>query len=169
MNKARLTRAVADLYPGYFALVMATGIVSIGSHQLGFYWIAWILFLLGIVAYVALWLQTILRLGFFLPRLLTDLVDYGRGPGFFTLISATCVLGIQVLALTKDLRAAAILWILSAVLWLILIYTFFAALTVREKKPTLAQGISGGWLHTVVSTEAVSVLGTAMGAGARPG
>ena len=160
MKMADLRRNLAGLYPGYFSLVMATGIVSVGSYQQGWYGIAWILFLLGLVAYVILWLETIVRLGFFLPRLLTDLVNYGRGPGFFTMVSASCVLGIQVLTLTKNLSAAAILWGLGAILWFFLVYTFFAAVTVREKKPTLARGISGAWLHTVVSTQAVSVLGT---------
>ena len=33
----RLAAAVADLFPGYFALVMATGIVSIAAHLLGWH------------------------------------------------------------------------------------------------------------------------------------
>jgi hypothetical protein len=31
---------VSNLFPGYFALVMATGIVSIAAHLLGMTWIA---------------------------------------------------------------------------------------------------------------------------------
>ena len=41
--RSRLTNAVATLFPGYFALVMATGIVSIASFLLGMQAIAWVL------------------------------------------------------------------------------------------------------------------------------
>ena len=34
MFKDRLAEGVRDLYPGYFALVMATGIVSIAAYLL---------------------------------------------------------------------------------------------------------------------------------------
>jgi tellurite resistance protein TehA-like permease len=155
-----LRRTVADLYPGYFALVMATGVISVASYQLGFHWLGWILFGINLVAFGILWLQTIARSIAFLPRLLADLLDYRRGPGFFTTVAATCVVGIQIMILTKNLLVPAILWAVATVLWVVLIYTFFAAITVRENKPTLAQGISGAWLNTVVSTQAVSILGT---------
>ncbi len=160
MNKSRRRHGLADLYPGYFALVMATGIVSVAGHQLGFYRIAWLLFLINVAAYGVLSFQTLVRLVRFFPQLLADLVDYGRGPGFFTQVAATCVLGVQILTLTNDLLIPVLLWALATLLWFVLIYTFFAAITVRENKPTLARGISGAWLNTVVSTQAVSVLGT---------
>ena len=155
-----LRRTVADLYPGYFALVMATGVISVASYQLGFHWLGWLLFGINLVAFGILWLQTIARSIAFFPRLLADLLDYRRGPGFFTIVAATCVVGIQIMTLTKNLLVPAILWAVATVLWFVLIYTFFAAITVRENKPTLAKGISGAWLNTVVSTQAVSVLGT---------
>ena len=155
-----LRRNVADLYPGYFALVMATGVISVASYQLGFYWLGWLLFGINLVAFGILWLLTIARSTAFLPRLIADLLDYCRGPGFFTIVAATCVVGIQIMTLTRNLLAPAILWVVATVLWFVLIYTFFAAVTVRENKPTLARGISGAWLNTVVSTQAVSILGT---------
>ena len=113
MNRLFLRRQLADLYPGYFALVMATGIVSVAGYQLGFYWVAWILFVINIVAYGVLSLQTVTRLARFRSRLLADLVDYGRGPGFFTEVAATCVLGIQIVILTNNLLVPAILWVLN--------------------------------------------------------
>jgi len=54
-----LRRTVADLYPGYFALVMATGVISVASYQLGFHWLGWILFGINLVAspsFPAYWL-----------------------------------------------------------------------------------------------------------------
>jgi tellurite resistance protein TehA-like permease len=47
----------------------------------------------------------------------------------------------------------------------ILIYTIFTALTVKDSKPTLAEGIHGGWLIAVVATQAVSVLGARLAPG----
>jgi tellurite resistance protein TehA-like permease len=139
---------------------MATGIVSVAGYQLGFYWVAWILFVINILAYGVLSVQTVARLTRYLPRLLADLVDYGRGPGFFTEVAATCVLGIQIVILTHNLLVPAILWAVGTVVWFVLIYAFFAAITVRENKPTLSKGISGAWLNTIVSTQGVSILGT---------
>jgi tellurite resistance protein TehA-like permease len=49
-------------------------------------------------------------------------------------------------------------WMATLVLWVVLIYAVFAALTVKENKPTLDQGINGGWLVAVVATQSVSTL-----------
>jgi tellurite resistance protein TehA-like permease len=51
------------------------------------------------------------------------------------------------------------------VLWAVVTYTVFAALTVKSKKPTLAEGINGGWLVSVVAAQSVSVLGTQLASG----
>lgn len=42
--------------------------------------------------------------------------------------------------------------------WILLTYAIFAALTVKEGKPALDEGINGGWLLAVVSTQAVAQL-----------
>src|SRR6185436_20829515 len=44
-------------------------------------------------------------------------------------------------------------------------YTVFALLTVKAEKPSLADGINGGWLVSVVAAQSVSVLGTQLAAG----
>ena len=54
---ATTTRQVADnvvatLFPGYFALVMATGIIAIGAEQQELDWVAEPLFVIAIVAAV---------------------------------------------------------------------------------------------------------------------
>jgi tellurite resistance protein TehA-like permease len=45
-------------------------------------------------------------------------------------------------------------------LWAVIMYTFFAAMTVRENKPSIEAGLNGGWLLIVVATQSISVLGT---------
>ncbi len=46
-----ISRAAANLFPGYFALVMATGIVSIASSMLEMRLVAWMLLVINLVAY----------------------------------------------------------------------------------------------------------------------
>src|SRR3546814_20172627 len=48
-------RAAEDLFPGYFALVMATGTLSIAIQQLGFPWVARVLLGFNVATYEALW------------------------------------------------------------------------------------------------------------------
>ena len=50
-----ILRAAADLFPGYFALVMATGIISVATYLLEMRAVAWALLVINVVAYVALW------------------------------------------------------------------------------------------------------------------
>ena len=50
----RLRRLAAGLFPGYFALVMATGIVSVAAHFLFSEVVAQALLWLNIAAYVVL-------------------------------------------------------------------------------------------------------------------
>lgn len=155
-----IARGVANLDPAYFALVMATGIVSIATYLLGMMSVAWLLFQFNKVAYGLLWLLTLARLVRYLPRLTGDLTDHVRGPGFFTLVAGTCILGIQFAVLEGDFTTGIALWWLGVLLWFGLMYTFFTAVTVREPKPSLESGLNGGWLIPVVAAQSVSVLGT---------
>jgi hypothetical protein len=61
-------------------------------------------------------------------------------------------------------RAGLVLWIIGAALWLVIMYSFFTLVTVREHKPTIETGLNGGWLIAVVSTQSISVLGTLLSA-----
>lgn len=153
-------QAAENLFPGYFALVMATGIVSVAGHQLEMRTIARALLVINIAAYVILWSLTLLRLARFLPHALFDLTSHARGPGFFTLVAGTCMLGAQLIIIAGSFTAAMVLWICGLALWLLLMYAFFAAVIIREEKPALETGINGSWLLAVVATQSISVLGT---------
>jgi tellurite resistance protein TehA-like permease len=149
---------IASLHPAYFALVMATGIVSLAAHLQGFRLLAQGLFWLNILFYAVLWLLTLTRLAFY-PRLFfADLIDHGRGVGFFTSVAATCVLGSQCVALFEAYRVALGLWCAGIALWALTTYSIFTAFTVKQNKPPLERGIHGGWLVAVVATQSVSVL-----------
>jgi tellurite resistance protein TehA-like permease len=153
-------QAVVDLFPGYFALVMATGIISTATFLLGMKWLAWVLLVINLIAYAVLSFLLMIRVIGFYPRVKADLTDHTRGPGFFTVIAGTCVLGSQLLIVAGRYQAAMVLWFLGLLLWAIVMYTFLTAVTVRENKPSFETGISGTWLLATVATQSISVLGT---------
>lgn len=147
-----------SLFPGYFALVMATGVVSIACQLLGMRPLALALIVVNWSAYLVLWLLTIIRAIRFRAFLLRDISDHQRAPGFFTIVAGTCVLGTQNMIVLGATGIATSLWWLGISLWFVIMYTFFTAVTVRERKPTLARGINGAWLIAAVSTQSVVVL-----------
>ena len=161
--------ALADLSPANFGMVMATGIVSIALHLLGWPLLARVLLGLNAALYGGLWVLTVLRLTRHRARFVQDLTDHGRGPSFFTLVAGSGVLGSQCLLLGGPRGAATALWGVTAALWLLLTYGIFAALTTKAVKPTLDRGISGTWLLAVVATQSVAVLGVLLAPGLSAG
>ena len=153
-------RAAANLFPGYFALVMATGIISIACYFLELKTLALTLLPINIIAFVVLWFLLLLRLILFFPRVMEDINNHVRGPGFFTVVAGTSVLGSQLLIVVNQVRIAAVLWLFALLLWVVIMYTFFTAMTVRENKPSIESGLNGAWLLAVVATQSISVLGT---------
>lgn len=158
LQRGTVRAELAGFSPAYFGMVMATGIVSIAAHLMGMSPIAMALFLFNCVAYVVLWALTLARLLRYPRRFLADLIDHLRGPGFFTVVAGTCVLGSQFVVLLEAYDIAMALWATAAVLWVGLTYTIFTGFTVKEHKPSLQQGISGAWLLAVVATQAIAVL-----------
>ena len=165
MNKAtknqfmsRVQDLIKNLSPSYFAMVMATGIVSIAALFLEMTMIAVAMFWLNIFVYLVLCVATIWRFIRFRKEFFDDLFSHTRGVGFFTLVAATCVLGSQSVLLLEDYQLALVLWILGIALWLIITYTVFTTFTIKKDKPTLEEGINGAWLLAVVSTQALAVL-----------
>jgi len=118
------------------------------------------LLVVNIVAYAVLWLLLLLRLFLFFGRVKDDLNNHVRGPGFFTVVAGTCVLGSELLIVASQFRIASVLWLIGLILWIVIMYSFFTAMTVRENKPSIEGGLNGAWLLAVVATQSISVLGT---------
>ena len=156
--RRRLARIVSGLSPAYFAMVMATGIVSMSAQMLGMSWLASALFALNIAAYAIIWILYLLRVWWYGRAVLRDLTDHQRGPGVFTAVAASGILGSQFVLIAGNYHAAAVLWVLAIVLWVSLIYTILTAFTIKEDKPGLYDGISGAWLLAVVATQSVASL-----------
>ena len=150
---------VATLFPGYFALVMATGIIAIGAEQQELDWVAEPLFAIAIVAYVVLAGLLVARLVRYPRQLAADLTSHAKGFAFLTVVAATNVLGSAAIILHDWRGVAWVLWYASLALWAVLAYTPLIAVVLRSPKPGLGAGINGSWFLLTVSTESIAVLG----------
>ena len=151
-------REIRNLSPVHFALVMATGIVSIAVNAVGMRFLALALFGFNVVAYAVLCVLTVLRIAWYTAEFARDLSDHRRSVGFFATVAATCVLGSQSILITGSLPPATLLWGFGILLWLVTTYSVFTILIVKEHKPSLAEGISGSWLLAVVAAQSIAVL-----------
>ncbi len=156
--------AAEGLAPGYFALVMATGIVAIAAHLLEIPAIPIVLARVNWIAYAILWLLTVVRFVCFRDRLLQDFENHMRGPGYFTLVAGTSVLGAQAYSIEHAEAIALVLWYVAVGLWCLVNYPFFVAMAVGQKKETLTSEIDGAWLVAVVATQSLVVLRGVIGA-----
>ena len=83
------------LPPAYFALVMATGIVSIAARDFQLPVLAMGLFVFNLVAYAVLTTLTVLRAIRYSRLFFADMTNHRLGPGFFTVVAGSCILGTQ--------------------------------------------------------------------------
>jgi tellurite resistance protein TehA-like permease len=151
--------SLAGLHPASFAMVMATGIVSVAAQLEGWPALARPLVWLNALLYLVLWVLLLARIVRYPQRVVADLYDHNRSVGFFTTVASTCVLGNQFLVVTPLPRVAIALWLIGIALWAVLTYSIFTILTIKPQKPSLAEGINGAWLVAVVAAQAVSTLG----------
>jgi tellurite resistance protein TehA-like permease len=150
---------IATLFPGYFALVMATGIVAIGADQQELGWLADALYVIAAVGYLVLLVLLALRLVRF-PRLLVDdLTSHQKGFAFLTVVAGTNVLGAASVVIHEWWDLGWVLWWVSLAFWVVLLYTALIAAVLKGPKPGLGAGINGTWFLLTVATESVAVLG----------
>lgn len=146
------------LDPGCFAMIMATGIVSIDAGQHGMVLLSRVLFWINVAAFAGLLALGLLRLIRYRSEMLADFVDPARGAGFLTLIAAISILGNQCLDVVHAAHIASVLALIALLCWLALLYLFLATTIARRSKPGFRRSINGGWLVTVVATQAVATL-----------
>ncbi len=139
-------------------MVMATGIVSIACFHVGFQILSYGLFFLNLFFYLCLWVLTVFRLVLYPHRAASDLNHHIRGPGYFTIIAGTSIVGSQFELLLQAHRTAALFLIAAFVFWCFLVYSVFALLSIRKEKPAFQEGINGNWLIASVATHSLSVL-----------
>jgi len=152
----RVRIAVAGLTPGYFALVMATGIISVGMELRGFVVLSRVMLGLCIAGYVILVTLTLWRLSAHRHRMAEDFMDPRRAFGFFTFVAGTNVLGAR-LGLAGFTKATAILLVVSGIAWLALGYVVpWTAVLGHQERPVLITA-NGTWFIWAVASQSVAV------------
>lgn len=146
-----------DLTPGYFALVMATGIVSFSLDLCGYHRTSMVLLILAVISYVVLVVLNIWRLLAHRVAMSTDFYDIQKSFGFFTFVAGTGVLGSR-LALSGWWTTAVVLLVIAAVAWLILGYLVPVFAVLGKSERPLIKGANGSWFIWVVGAQSVAVL-----------
>jgi tellurite resistance protein TehA-like permease len=152
----RFAAAVASLTPGYFALVMATGIISVGMHLEGHDLLSRTLLVVCIVAFVVLLALNGVRLAAHRTEVAEDFMDPRRAFGFFTFVAGTNVLGVR-LGLSGHDDATAVLLVVAGLAWLVLGYVVpWTAVLGRQQRPVVATA-NGTWFIWTVASQSVAV------------
>jgi tellurite resistance protein TehA-like permease len=148
--------AVEELAPGCFAVVMATGIDSVGLKLRGFDLLSDGLLAIAICAFVALASLTVCRLVIHPSAMSRDLRDPRRGFEFFTFVAGANVVGVRV-GMDGHYSVTVVLLTLSGLVWLVLGYVVpFLAVLGHPQRPTVAAA-NGTWFLWVVATQSVAV------------
>ena len=153
---------IATLFPGYFALVMATGIIAVGASQQKIVWLAEALYAIAAAAYATLMILTVIRVVAQNRSFTNDLTSHAKGFAFLTTVAATNVLGSASAVVHGWRDLAWVLWWVSLAFWAVLLYSTLIAVVLRGDKPGLGAGINGTWFLLTVSTESIAVLGALM-------
>jgi tellurite resistance protein TehA-like permease len=161
-SSSTMKNEIKGFYPAYFALVMATGIISTASQQLHYTSIARLLFILNNVQYFILLLIFIIRLLFFLPQVKADLSAHAKGAGFLTFVAASCILGTGYVQGQQLFDPGIWLIVPALVAWLILVYSFLPLVILKNEKTSPETGLNGSWLLLVVATQSLTILGTSL-------
>jgi len=149
---------IATLFPGYFALVMATGIVAIAAQQQSLELLAEALYAITVVAYVVLAGLLSTRIIWFWSDFAADVTNHARGFAFLTTVAASNVLAAASIVIHGWWDLAWALWWFSLVLWAVFTYTTLIAVVIHSDKPGLQGGINGSWFLLTVSTQSIAVV-----------
>lgn len=152
----RVSAAVAGLTPGYFALVMATGILSTGLWLQGHPTASGAFLVLTAASWLTLMALTLARLVRFRSAVADDFADPRRAFGFFTLVAGTDVLAAR-LGIDGRYGLSAVLLTAAGALWLVLGYVVpWTAVLGRSTRPVVATA-NGTWFIWVVASQSVAV------------
>jgi tellurite resistance protein TehA-like permease len=156
----RLKAALGQLVPGHFAVVMATGILSIDAALAGRGPVSLALLVVAATVYLGLLVVVVARLAR-RPARLGMLPEPVAGFETLTFVAGSGVLGSR-LALAGWPLLPRLLWLLAVVAWAPLTYRLAAALTVLPWR-RIAPTVRGTWLLAVVAVQALVGLGVHLG------
>ena len=153
----RTALAVRDLHPGYFAFVMATGIVSTGADLLGQPWLSLALLAAACAGLAVLTVALVLRVALFRSYVAADVRTPERAFGFFTITAGLDVLGVR-FSTDGYPVVTAVLGGLAAAVWLVLTYAVPADVLLARTRESVLGGVNGSWLLWIVATQSLSLV-----------
>jgi tellurite resistance protein TehA-like permease len=158
LNLSFLSLSIRDFHPSYFAMVMATGIVSIAFDALTFPGIAKALFMLNLALYLMFCLMLAARAAFFPRNLMAELQTLPRSWLFLAFVVGTNTVGMQFITFLQAGGWASVLWCIALLAWLIFlsVIALNAADLSRER---VMQSVNGATLLVIVSTVSLALLG----------
>lgn len=161
-SQRRFDRSVRELieglHPASCDIVMATGILAVAAGLEAMRPLALGLTWLNIAILIALLTANLTRLIRYPASFIRDLRSFERGPGFFTIVAGIAIVGSQLRIVLNEPGAALAVWVISLVLWAGFNYAIFVEIIINPHKPRFEDGINGGWLISVVATQAVASL-----------
>lgn len=153
---ARADHALAGLAPGYFALVMGTGIVSIGLRMAGAEVAALLLLALAVLAAAVLTVLYLARWARHRERMRSDARNPETAFGYFTIVAACSVLAVGLQQEGYGTVSAVLLGI-GAAIWIVLGYVLpWQVLMARDGEPILAR-TNGSWFVWSVASQSLAV------------
>ncbi len=146
------------LHPGNFAMVMASGIISIGFSTLGFEGLADALYVFALAAWITLLTLSAARVALYARAVRGDLLNPRMVFAYFTLVAATDIVGLLLHARGHVVLAMAC-WVFAFAAWCSLLYLAFSVLTFLSHEHNV-NIMHGGWLISIVGTQSLVLLGT---------
>lgn len=153
----RASNSVRILNPGYFALVMATGIVSVGLAEIGLSTASGVLLALASLCYVVLVVLYVWRWVAFRKEVAADFTNPGKAFAYFTFVAGSGVLGTRLLA-DGQLVLAIVLFTIAGTAWIILGYAIPWGLVLGKVTRPLLANANGTWFIWTVASQSVAVL-----------
>lgn len=148
--------APAHLSPGYFALVMGTGILSIGAGQRNWHTVAELLLIVTALEYAVLVLLNLWRIGMYPRLVVVDLRDPRVSFQFFTFVAGTNVLA-AALAARGNLTATTILVCVALVAMIVLGYVIPWLVFLSRPPRSVLPDVGGTWFLWSVASHSLTI------------
>jgi tellurite resistance protein TehA-like permease len=151
----RLIKQLEAIFPGNFAYVMASGILSIAFHIKKFFLFSTLFYLLGAIGYIFLIILYATRLIFY-PRLSwSNLLNNKKIFDHFTFVAGTNILALRAL-LSHQKTLSLTLTFIALAAFVIFFYFFFYLLFFLRK--ISIKNVNGKWLLIPVAFGSTSLI-----------
>ena len=148
---------LSRLHPGNFALVMASGILSVGFRAQAFEALALALELIALGAWLVLIVLSLVRVARHARAVRDDLLNPRLVFSYFNLVASTDIVGLLLHARGHAALALAC-WVIAFLAWCALLYLAFSVLTFLTHEHNV-NIVHGGWLIAIVGTQSLVLLG----------